>query len=297
MRALPQKPYKPYIVPTLYGLAYFFLILNVFALGYYRNSSPFHTVALTMSILGLVAMIQSNDGIKGLKATALSCEPTAVGQLTALRLSLESEGPEAHYNLWIETEKTWHAKAPLRLPFLEQTAIVDVELAAPRRGIYQLTRVKVFSRGLFNLFYTWTWLPIAGELVVYPRSRGSQPLPLSSEDFQGMRAVGDDFAGHRAYQAGVSPRLIDWKALARRDLLLLKDYQQQGEGAVHLSLDAVKVSDPEARLEQLTAWCFACRAQERPFSLDLRTSALSRGSGDAHLSEALRLLAAYQEPT
>lgn len=295
MAKFPQKPYKPYIVPTLYGLAYFFMILNVFALGFYRNSSPFHTVGLTLSILGLVAMIQSNEGMRGLSATALGLEASAAGASTTLRLRLSSSAAEPHYNLWVEADKSFSLAHPARLPLLSGMAQVDVPLGATQRGIYPLTRIKVFSRGLFNLFYTWTWLPVAAELVVYPRSEGSLPLPLSSEDFLGAQAAGDEFAGHRAYQPGVSPKHIDWKALARRELLLVKDYQQQGEGAVHLDIDGISLPDTESKLRQLTAWCFACRAQERPFSMDLKTATLERGSGEAHLEQALHLLAAYRE--
>ncbi len=294
MPVLTQKPYKPYIVPTLYGLAYFFLILNIFALGYYRSSSPFHTVGLTMSILGLVAMIQSNDSMKNLSLDLLGIEAGAEGSRARLRLCLNKSDQEVRYHLQLEAEKTLHAEQATHVALLEDRIAVDLNLSCRQRGIYSLERIKVFSRGLFGLFYTWTWLPIDAELVVYPRAEGTLPLPTSPDESSGASAAGEDFAGHRPYQLGVSPKHIDWKALARRDLLLVKDYQKQGEGAVHLAIAEIPGHDTEAKLRQLAAWCLACRMQQKPFSLDLGISFLDRGSNEAHLSSALRLLAAYK---
>ncbi len=287
---------KPYIIPTLYGIAYFFLILNIFALGYYRHSSPFHTVGLTLSILGLVAMIQSNNSMRGITCKVQSIDFGEEGGSCPLVVSLFSATREGHFNLQLDLEKIWSKDEPARLSFLKGQQSLGLSVRCGPRGIFYLRSIKISSRGLFGLFYVWTWLPLPVELVVYPKPVGNLPLPLAMDGELGQKAAGEDFAGHRPYQAGSPLRHVDWKAFARGQKLLMKDFQGQEMGGVKLDLDLLHKESIDVQMRQLSAWIFLCAEQNRPFSLQLGSYELPSGRGVEHMRSALRALAEWENP-
>src|SRR3954466_14348656 len=50
-------------------------------------------------------------------------------------------------------------------------------------------------------------------------------------------ASGVEFAEHRPYVAGDDFRFVDWKVFARSDRLLLKQFEEEADLAVHVLLD------------------------------------------------------------
>src|SRR5205823_9773567 len=94
--------------------------------------------------------------------------------------------------------------------------------------------------------------------MVYPKPEGDHQLPLShmrSQD-SGLQAVsgeGDDFAGVRAYVTGESQRHIDWKAVARGQPLMTKQFAPEAEGAVYLDFSDLRSAAPLPRPSPLSA--------------------------------------------
>jgi uncharacterized protein (DUF58 family) len=290
-----RKPQKPFIVPTLYGLAFFLLILDVFALGYYRYNAPFHTVGLTLIIFGLVAMIQTNNNLQGVSCDVTASEPGEEGGIARLSVVFKNSATAGRYNLFIEPERRFQSIEAPSLDELVQHASGALILRCPGRGIYPLGRLRLYSRGYYGLFYTWKWIPTTAELVVYPKPEGPLPLPQAREGLLGPWGAGEDFQGHRSYTPGLSLKHVDWKAFARGQDMLVKEFGAQNEGPIHLSLSETPGVDIESRLRQLSAWILACHQQNRRFSLEMPSVSLPENFGRDHMMAALRLLAAHQE--
>ena len=102
-----EKNGRPYILPTLYGIGFLFLIVNIFALGYYRDNAPYHTVGLTLIVFGLVAMIHTNTNIQNVIARVEKCVPRAAGDSIEIHFVLRSEGRGPSHNLIIELDRTF----------------------------------------------------------------------------------------------------------------------------------------------------------------------------------------------
>ncbi len=286
---------RPGILPTIYGFAFFTLIVDVFALGFFRNSGPYHTVGLTLIVLGMVAMIQTNSNMDSVTAEVLQSEAGEEGGTARLSLLLRNTQKQPRYNLSLVPPKQFHMLQPAIVNELKTSSTVHIELKCEKRGVYPLHRFKVQSRGYYGLFNAWKWTLTDAQLVVYPKPEGAQPLPEPVDGGALLFMSGEDFTGHRLYQTGASLKQVDWKAYARGQPLLLKEFGSRGEGPIYLRYQDVAGQDQEARLRQLSAWVFACAKQNRPFSLEMPDSMLVEGLGPEQLREALRMLASFEE--
>jgi uncharacterized protein (DUF58 family) len=265
--------------------------MNIFSLGYFRSSGPFHTVGLTLIILGLVAMVHTNSNILLAQAQPVANPLAEAGAPFSLPINLSNWGADYRYNIIISLPKSFNSHKPLFLSELIDRHRSELTLKLPERGIYSLSLIKVSSRGIFGLFYAWKWCPCESELVIYPRPFGSAPLPLAHQEQSPQILDGEDFVGHKPYQPGFSLRRIDWKAFAKTDRLLLKDFHSPEAESVELNFSETPGKDIEEKLEQLTAWIFLAQSQERAFSLVLPHGSLPMGRSSSHLDSALRLLA------
>ena len=104
-------------------------------------------------------------------------------------------------------------------------------LSLPRRGCYRYEAMRIGTRFPFAFFLKSRLLSSPEELIVFPHL---QALNLSLPQLQGLhadlhqllqRGEGRDFHGLRSYRSGDPARDIHWKSSARRDLLLLREYE------------------------------------------------------------------------
>jgi uncharacterized protein (DUF58 family) len=296
MRDIAKKPNKPYIIPTIYGVAYLFLIVNIFAMSYYRDSAPFHTVGLTLIVLGLVAMIQTNANIQPVDIELFGSEPGPAQGTIPLTLVLRNRQDVPLYNLTLQLEKPFSSKDEFLIEELAGSTTVTFIVPCGERGIFPIKRIRVSSIGYYGLFRAWKWSKLETELTVYPQPKGSLPLPMNSESGDSQRRDrGDDFIGHRPFTPGHSLKQIDWKAHARGQPLLIKDFADHGDGPLHLRWMDVPGHDPEIRLEQMAAWIMASLVMNRPFSLEMPQKTIAEAAGQDHLLQALRALACHKE--
>jgi uncharacterized protein (DUF58 family) len=151
-----------------------------------------------------------------------------------------------------------------------------------------------------SLFRAWSWLHMDASCIVYPHPapRG-RPLPneAGGEGLHGGLDRGDaDFIGLATAAPGEPPRRIAWKAFARSDELMVKQFAAGEQQARILTWDSLPGRDTEQRLSQLTRWCLEAGERDMAIGLQLPNRAVPVGRGQKHLNECLRALAIYEEP-
>jgi uncharacterized protein (DUF58 family) len=104
---------------------------------------------------------------------------------------------------------------------------------------------------------------------------------------------GDDFAGVRAYVHGESQRHIDWRAVARGQQLMTKQFAAEAEGVVYFDFSALHFANAEERLSQLTLWVIEAERARRPYGLRLPGNEISPGIGQQHFHQCLRALSLF----
>jgi uncharacterized protein (DUF58 family) len=180
------------------------------------------------------------------------------------------------------------------------TSVVEVVLDAPaqKRGWLSIGRVLLETRFPLGLFRAWSYVEPDARCLVYPQPARS-PLPRpSGESARGAarsQATGnDDFSGLRSYQRSDSPRHVAWKAVARTDEMLTKQFT--GEAALELWLDWAVLPHAlgtEERLSRLTGWVLAAERCGAHYGLRLPGFELLPGRGDAHAAACLQALALH----
>jgi len=105
----------------------------------------------------------------------------------------------------------------------------------PRRGRYDLGPLIAYFFDPLGLFYFKEKYPVYSELYVYPRTFNIRKFPAlnrGSSPWLGIetsRVSGDDdeFYGVREYKRGDPLKRIHWMASARRNQLIVKEFQRQ----------------------------------------------------------------------
>ncbi|MGH8280118.1 MAG: DUF58 domain-containing protein, partial [Gammaproteobacteria bacterium] len=152
----------------------------------------------------------------------------------------------------------------------------------------------------FGLFRAWSWVYMPLRVLVYPApATDAPPLPLPAGNTGVGRSAAqgeDDFAGLRDYRAGDSPRRIAWKASARENRLLTKQFSGSGPEIHWLDFGMLAMRDPEARLAVLCRWVLLAHAEDLEYGLKLPGKIIGTGRGDLHRDACLRALALYGHP-
>src|SRR5207247_5848632 len=136
--------------------------------------------------------------------------------------------------------------------------------------------------------------------LVYPKPAGNPQLPRHRSRFadswvqQGI-GHGDDFAGVRPYVRGESQRHIDWKAVARGQPLMTKQFAAQTKGAVYLDFFELRFADVEERLSQLTLWVIEAERARQPYGLRLPGIEISPALAQMHFHHCLHALSLFRQ--
>jgi len=263
-----------YILPTRFGVAFAFLLLLMLIAGInYANSlALFLTFFLTA--FALLAMQQVHRNLLGVSVLRLDAPAVFAGTSATVCVTLGDEAARARDGLEGALEGAILASGNLAAGGRLR---LELPLAAPRRGVVRIERVRLSTALPYGLFRAWTWVHSPLELLVYPQPYGTLPMPVSPAPLSGVRGRGgaalDEWAGLRAFRDGDSPRQVDWKAYAREAPLLVKEYQASGAELRRFDFNDLRMADAEARLAQLARWVVDCR-HGRPSQI-LRNSRIS----------------------
>jgi uncharacterized protein (DUF58 family) len=285
-----------YIVPTrfgvLFGLTVFAMLLG--SLNY--GASLGFTLTFLLAGLGLVAMHHCHNNLLGLELRFLGAHPVFAGQRAEFRVALGNHTAAPRYE--IELAQSGHTAGPIDVA-AGTTEVLRLAVPTERRGWVELERFVVGTRHPGRLFRAWAWVHMDARCLVYPEpAPPGRPWPRSAGGgLHGRSEHGDaDFAGLRAAAPGDPPQHIAWKAYARSDLLLLKQFSSGDQEPCLLDWDDLPDLDPEARLSQLTRWCLDAAGESRSFDLRLPGASIGLGTGPAHLGACLESLALLEVP-
>src|SRR5215472_4959178 len=117
----------------------------------------------------------------------------------------------------------------------ENAARLTLRFSARQRGEHKIEALDLTSCYPLGFVRASKRLVSNQTYLVYPKPAGNPQLPtnrsgLASSWVQQSIGPGDDFAGVRAYVPGESQRHIDWKAAARGQPLMTKQFAAETSG-------------------------------------------------------------------
>lgn len=192
------------------------------------------------------------------------------------------------------------ARANGRVDVLSGERRVEIDVPALRRGVWSARQARVTSTYPFGLLRRSVTVPTNVEFVVYPAPtvlasmEGRSAQDLMNELAGAGRAPGGDLqpTSLRDHRDGDSMRGVHWRASARRDRLVVQEWEGgTGEG-LEVVLDRRVPDDVlESALSDLAALVHLARTGKEV--LAIRTQGLDQTFGDGHAPwpDALRFLA------
>jgi uncharacterized protein (DUF58 family) len=178
------------------------------------------------------------------------------------------------------------------------SATGELRLPAQTRGRLTLGRVRVFTTFPLGLFYAWSNVDLNVDCIVYPKPEsGNVPLPpplLGAHAGTQSGSGHDDFAGLRNYHPGDSLRHVAWKAVARGQPVLTKQFSGLAEGELWLEWQFTPAElGTEARISRLARWVIDAQYAGQVFGMRLPHIQIAPGSGAAHEEQCLTALALF----
>jgi uncharacterized protein (DUF58 family) len=294
-----------YLLPTRAGvmLGATIVLMLMGCINY--NLGLGYILTFLLAGVGMVSMLHTFRNLAKLEIHAGRAEPVFAGERAVFPLLVDN--PTGLRRLSVafaamdvavagEGHTVWCDPAPLA-----QTRC-DLFLEAQQRGRMHLPRLRVFTTYPLDLFHAWSYVALDASCLVYPKPETGLvrlPTPRSGaeEGLQSGRGQ-DDFAGLRRYVSGDSLRHVAWKAVARGQALLTKQFTGLEAGELWLSWwDLPGELRLEARLSRLTRWVVDAARAGLSFGLELPGARIAPDIGPAHEERCLSVLALFRAPS
>lgn len=279
-----------YVFPTGFGL-FIAGILGALVLGALNyNNNPGLILAFLIMAVSHNSLVHAHLLLSGLRIATLHAEPVHAGTPMRVRLRIENDSRRARTGLILRSAAAEHGFD------LAAHDTTELELALPtrQRGWLQVGRLRLGTCQPLGLALAWSWFRPDTRLLVYPAlERDAPPLPsaLGDGDSARSRSSGEQPHHLRDYRPGDAPRQIAWKASARADRLLVREYEASTSRQLDLDWHPLASLPYETRICRLARWVVEAERSGSRYRLILPGTRLGPGHGPEHRHACLRALA------
>jgi uncharacterized protein (DUF58 family) len=288
-----------YMLPSRHGwwFAGMLAVLGMAAINY--SNSLVYALTFLLASVGVIAMLHTHRNLHRLRVTVAAPVPVFAGETAVFPLCLINDSTRQRLGIVVEQTKRERARADLPPG---ETRVIGVTVPATRRGWLAMPPFRVSTRFPLGILYSWSrTLTLPARLLVYPAPAANGSPETGAGDEAGAVPVrfvrgGDDFAGLREYQPADSPRHIHWKALARGQGWLTKEFGHDGSAVRWFDFDALAPRDVETRLSMLCRDVLDADRESVPYGLRLPGNVIQPSTGEAHRERCLEALALYGGP-
>ncbi|MBL1142110.1 MAG: DUF58 domain-containing protein [Proteobacteria bacterium] len=300
------KRHRVYIFPTIQGWIYSMMLIVMLLGAINYNNSMAYMLCFLLTSLGLVCMLHTYRNLSGLIISSSRPKSVFAGQPALFPIQLDNRLGLEKFSLYLEqqaTRKKWFRKketAELVSVGInsgqKNTSYYPVE--SHRRGVLNCKRLKISTTFPLGLFVAWSYFEPEYDCLIYPVPEGQKQLPVytsNDDDTEyGTQAGTDDFAGFRKYRAGDPIHSIAWKAYAKEQGLIVKQFSGKGSKTLMLNWESVShINNIEARLSQLCYWILNAEKASIHYALEIPGVSIEASHGNQHKEICLNALARY----
>jgi len=289
----------PFAYPTKSFGGLLFVLAAMWYAASSQNSAAAYLLLFALTAVSLVSIPHTLINLAGMTITLESVKPAFAGQEVSLPIEIMNGSRATRHGIGVAPSGSGReSKRVDRIP-AGKAARVTLRFPARQRGEHKIGTLCLTSVYPLGFVRVLKQFATSQTYVVYPKPAGDLQLPLSRARLPHSRSQadigeGEDFAGVRAYVPGEPQRHIDWKAVARGQALMTKQFAAEAEGSVHLDFSALRFTDVEARLSQLALWVIEAERARRPYGLRLPGTEIPPAVGESHFHQCLRALSRFQ---
>jgi uncharacterized protein (DUF58 family) len=288
----------PSVCPTASFGGLVFVLAAMWYAASSQNSAAAYLLLFALTAVFLVSIPHTLINLAGVRVALEAVKPAFAGQEVSLPIEIMNGSRATRHGINVAPSGSGRERKRVdRIP-ASKAARVTLRFPAQQRGehkIGMLCLTSVYPLGFIRVSKKFA---TSQTYVVYPKPAGDLQLPVSSARLRHSRSQadigeGDDFAGVRAYVPGEPQRHIDWKAVARGQPLMTKQFTAETQGFVYLDFFALRVPDVEDRLSQLALWVIEAERVRRPYGLRLPGTEIPPAVGESHFHQCMRALSRF----
>ena len=293
-------------LPLVYPTAGFAGLVFVLGAMWYaassQNNAAVYLLFFALAAVFLVSIPHTLINLTGVTVTLESVQPAFVGQEVSLPVEIMNDSRATSHG--IELALSGSNRERQRIDYIpaDRAARITVRFAVQQRGEHKVDTLCLTSAYPLGFIRFLKKFASSRTYIVYPKPEGDVRLPSSfmhRRDGNPLTELGegDDFAGLREYVHGESQRHIDWRAVARGQPLMTKQFAAEAEGVVYFDFSTLHFANVEERLSQLALWIIEAERARRPYGLRLPGTEIPPAVGQPHFHQCLRALSLFQVST
>ena len=285
-----------FILPTRTGYFFAFVLILLLIGSINYGLSLGFLLTFLLAGMGSMSMLHTFRNMVRLSISPGKVEPIFAGEIAHFALVFTNPGMP-RFSVGAKLARNASAEPVYVDVGTHGTTTLSLPVRATIRGRLKCERVELFTEYPTGLFHAWSYVDFGTRCLVYPKpDPGAGALPLEARAIgQGNVPVrGDEeFQSLRAYKPGDTPRQIAWKALARGQGLLVKEFGSTASADLWLDFDSLQGLPVEQRLSRLTWWVMEAERAQVPYGMKLPDRALRPSTGARHRDACLEALALY----
>jgi uncharacterized protein (DUF58 family) len=290
-----------FILPSRTGYFFAFVLMLLLIASINYSLSLGYLLTFLLAGMGGMSMLHTFRNLARLSISPGKVEPVFAGDTAQFHLVITNPSM-ARFSVGVKRAKERHA-----LPAFgdidkkdgnnQTSTTLSLPMAVNTRGYATCGRLEIFTEYPVGLFHAWSYVDFGMKCLVYPKpdaGAGALPIHASGDGEGNMPIAGDEeFQSLRAYKPGDTPRQIAWKALARGQGLLVKEFGSTTSSDLWLDYSALFGLDVEQRLSRLTWWVITAERANLPYGLKLPGTVIQPSAGRNHRDACLSALALY----
>lgn len=270
-------------------------VMLFMAVGYGNNLIYIYVFALIS--VSMSSMYLTNKNVERVEIESLDVEIAYAQEDALVGVTLNNPSTQDSYQLdiyFLEREKPNQSVVTESLIAAQQKMTVPIKWKSSERGYVDLPRLILLSRFPFGILRAWKTFSSSEKILVYPSRTGMAQFPTSATSGNDQGNLGL-FRDHRPYQSTDSPRRVDWRATAKYQNLLVKNFERAEQSALHLDwLQTSSLGDFETRLSQMSLWISQAHSLGLFYSLKILGFQTEMSHGLSHFRKCMEKLALLQ---
>src|SRR5256886_12451109 len=224
-----------------------------------QNSPAVYLLLFVLTAVFLVSIPHTLINLAGVTIRLESAKPAFAGDEVSLPVEMMNTSRTTRYGIELVLSEANKTRERIDYIRREKADRLTVRFRVRQRGEHKIGTLCLTSAYPLGFIRVVKKFAPSQTYLVYPKPAGDPRLPASlsrSPDNRPQVDIGEaaDFAGARAYVPGESQRHIDWKAVARGQPLITKQFAAELDGLLYLDFAAVRLHQLEARPSQLAPW-------------------------------------------
>jgi len=290
---------QTYVLPNRFGyLLLLITLLMMIAATNYQNSMAF-LLTFFLVALGFNNLLINYRNLVDLEIRIFPCTAVHVGQTLKIPVSVKRLSDREHYSVGLGTKDSVQKIFDITSTSETNTS---VDFFPTQRGWYQPERFYLVTSYPFGLLRVWSWFRCKQQYLIYPKPEvppaiDNQLGHRSEANSHEQMAGNEDFFSIRDYQQGDSKRAIHWRAYAREQGLVTKEFSEPKGDNEYFDYQMFNTIDPYNRIELRLSWlCYLiveAHRKQRPFGLILPSINIAPDMSTQHLNSCLTALALF----